>query len=75
MKQKTGAVKASAEQIVKEIRRSTRRQFPAQGKIRIVLEGFARRAVQMSYHPSKTGRKKALLSQLRELALQIWTAG
>src|ERR1700688_4554636 len=40
MRQKTGPAKAPAEQVVKEIRRVTRRQFSAEDKIRIVLEGL-----------------------------------
>ena len=40
MGQKTGPVKKPAEQVVKEIRRVTRRQFSAEEKIRIVLEGL-----------------------------------
>ena len=39
MRQKFGPEKAPAEQIVKDIRRATRRQFSAEEKIRIVLEG------------------------------------
>ena len=40
MRQKSGPVKAPAEQIVKDIRRATRRHFSAEEKIRIVLEGL-----------------------------------
>src|SRR5215813_6767274 len=40
MGQKTGPVKEPAEQVVKEIRRATRRQFSAEEKIRIVLTGL-----------------------------------
>ena len=40
MRQKSGPVKEPAEQIVKEIRRATRRQFSAEEKIRIVLSGL-----------------------------------
>jgi transposase len=40
MKQKSGPVKQPAEQVVKDIRRATRRQFSAEEKIRIVLEGL-----------------------------------
>ena len=40
MGQKSGLVKKPAEQIVKEIRRATRRQFSAEEKIRIVLSGL-----------------------------------
>ena len=39
MRQKSGPEKAPAEQVVKDIRRATRRQFSAGEKIRIVLEG------------------------------------
>ena len=40
MRQKSGPVKKSAEKVVKDIRRATRRQFSAEKKIRIVLEGL-----------------------------------
>ena len=40
MGQKSGPAKESAEQVVKEIRRATRRQFSAEEKIRIVLSGL-----------------------------------
>lgn len=39
MRQKSVPEKAPAEQVVKDIRRATRRQFSAEEKIRIVLEG------------------------------------
>ena len=38
MRQKSEPVKAPAEQIVKDIRRATRRHFSAEEKIRVVLE-------------------------------------
>ncbi|CUH49002.1 hypothetical protein RUA4292_03194 [Ruegeria atlantica] len=37
---KSGKQKASAERVVKDIRRKTRRQHSAEEKIRIVLKGF-----------------------------------
>jgi transposase len=40
MGQKTGPAKEPAEQLVKAIRRATRRQFSAEEKIRIVLSGL-----------------------------------
>ena len=40
MGQKSGPVKEPAEQVIKEIRRATRRQFTAEEKIRIVLSGL-----------------------------------
>ena len=40
MKQKSGPDKAPAEQVLKNIRRQTRRQYSAEEQIRIVLEGL-----------------------------------
>ena len=40
MRRNTNHRKASAEKVVKDIRRATRRQFGAEEKIRIVLEGL-----------------------------------
>ena len=40
MSQKSGTPKLSPEQVVKDIRRATRRQYSAEEKIRIVLDGL-----------------------------------
>ena len=40
MRQKSGPVKEPAPQVLKNIRRATRRHFSAEDKIRIVLEGL-----------------------------------
>src|ERR671917_1183273 len=40
MRQRSGPQKGAAEQTIKDIRRATRRQFSAEEKIRIVLEGL-----------------------------------
>jgi transposase len=40
MRQKSGPAKEQAEQLIKTIRRATRRQFSTEEKIRIVLEGL-----------------------------------
>src|SRR5215467_7825389 len=40
MGQKSGPAKEPAEQVIREIRRSTRRQFSAEEEIRIVLSGL-----------------------------------
>ena len=40
MRQKSGPVKEPATQVLKNIRRATRRHFSAEDKIRIVLEGL-----------------------------------
>ena len=39
MRQKSGTRKAPAEKVIKDIRRVTRRQYSAEERIRIVLEG------------------------------------
>ncbi|RTE88290.1 hypothetical protein D6B98_36505 [Bradyrhizobium sp. LVM 105] len=44
MKQKSGPRKPAAEQVLKDIRRQTRRHYSAEEKIRIVLEGRKRLA-------------------------------
>lgn len=40
MKQKFGTHKASSEQVAKDIRRATRRQYSVEKKIRVVLDGL-----------------------------------
>lgn len=40
MRQKAGTEKPSAETVIKDIRRATRKQYGAEEKIRIVLEGL-----------------------------------
>ena len=40
MRQKSGIGKTPAEQVIKDIRRATRKQYGAEEKIRIVLEGL-----------------------------------
>ncbi len=40
MRQKAGTPKPSAETVIKDIRRATRKQYGAEEKIRIVLEGL-----------------------------------
>jgi len=40
MSQKSGAGKLSSERVVKDIRRATRKQYSAEEKIRIVLDGL-----------------------------------
>jgi transposase len=43
MRRKSGTQKEPAEKVIKDIRRKTRKQYSAEEKIRIVLEGLARR--------------------------------
>ncbi len=40
MRQKSGIHKATSEKVVKDIRRATRKQYSAEAKIRIVLDGL-----------------------------------
>jgi transposase len=40
MRQKSQITKVSSERVVKDIRRATRKQYSAEGKIRIVLDGL-----------------------------------
>ena len=40
MRQKSGTGKAPAQQVIKDIRRATRKQYSAEEKIRVVLEGL-----------------------------------
>jgi len=40
MRQKAGTPKPSAEMVIKDIRRATRKQYGAEEKIRVVLEGL-----------------------------------
>ena len=40
MRQKSGTQKEPAEKVIKDIRRATRKQYSAEEKIRIVLEGL-----------------------------------
>jgi len=40
MRQKSGRLESSSERIVKNIRRATRKQYSAEEKIRIVLDGL-----------------------------------
>jgi len=40
MRQRSGTRKAPAEKVIKDIRRATRRQYSAEEKIRVVLDGL-----------------------------------
>ena len=40
MRQKSGTTETASEQVVKDIRRATRKQYSAEDKIRIVLDGL-----------------------------------
>ena len=59
MKQKSGPGKAPADQVLKDIRRQTRRQYSAEEKIRIVLEGL--RGEKWLLHPASVTAAVATL--------------
>jgi transposase len=59
MGQKSGSVKEPAKQVVKEIRRATRRQFSAEEKIRIVLTGLRGEAAGGRQEQPKANRRDA----------------
>ena len=66
MGQKSGPAKEPAEQLVKEIRRATRRQFSAEEKIRIVLSGLRGWAFSSCPYPAirASPRVRGMSSQL-----------
>jgi hypothetical protein len=61
MRQKSVPVRAPAEQVVKDIRRATRRHFSAEDKIRIVLEGLRGEGQHRRALPSRRHRPEPLL--------------
>lgn len=64
MRSKRASSKAPAERVVKDIRRKTRRQFSAEEKIRIVLEGL-RGDDSIAELCRKEGIAQSLLSVVR----------
>lgn len=55
MRQKPGAGKAPAEQVIKDIRRVTREQYGAKEKILVVLSVYAARGRGNSSKPARIG--------------------
>jgi putative transposase len=66
MGQKSGPVKKLSEQVVREIRRATRRQFSAEEKIRIVLS--ARRGQYRRTVPPRGDRPEPLLPLVKGIS-------
>jgi transposase len=56
MRQKPGPTKEPAEQVVKDIRRATRKHYSAEEKIRIVLEGLRARTALPSSAAGRASR-------------------
>jgi hypothetical protein len=71
MKQKSVPVKEPATQVVKKVRRATRRHFSAEDKIRIVLEGLrGRRALPIARYTAASTRGVAYLTLTRRALYQ-----
>jgi hypothetical protein len=66
MRQKSGPVKESAEKVVKDIRRATRRQFSAEEKIRIVIEGPSSSRPSRAAHAEGAPPKPAAAASAHE---------
>ena len=64
----SGQPKASAERVVKDIRRATRRHFSAEDKIRIVLEGLRGEALAGVIH-----MRTIIEQQVGNFAVQPWS--
>jgi hypothetical protein len=68
MRQKFVPEKEPAAQVVKDIRRATRRHFSAEDKIRIVLEGPARRGQDRGALPPRGHRPEPVLRLVERLS-------
>ena len=74
MRQKSETPNRSSEQVVKDIRRATRKQHSAEEKIRIVLDGLARRIQHRRAVPARRDRREPVL-QLVEGVPGGWEDG
>jgi hypothetical protein len=63
MKQTSGPARKPAEAVIKDIRRATRRQFSAEEKIRIVLEGLRVYALRGVIAAHRLGGELALVAE------------
>ena len=61
MRQKPGTRKSHGEKVVKDIRRATRKQYSAEEKIRIVLDGLQGRGQHRGAVPPRRHRSEPLL--------------
>ena len=59
MKLKSNQPKATAEQVVKDIRRATRRHYSTEDKIRIVLSGFTSVGAKSFWVRAKSNRQSS----------------
>ena len=73
MRQKSGLVREPAEQVMKNIRRVTRRHFSAEEKIRVVLEGL-RGEGSIAPRPPGARSKKLPNSMLTNSRTFNWTS-
>jgi len=60
MRQKSGQSDSSSEQLVKDSRRATRKQYSAEEKIRILLDGYAASIRSRSFAGARDWREPLL---------------
>jgi hypothetical protein len=72
MRQKSGQSDSSSEQLVKDSRRATRKQYSAEEKIRILLDGYAASIRSRSFAGARDWREPLL--QLVEGIPGSWQA-
>ena len=70
MRQKSMPTKEPAEQVIKGIRRATRRHFSAEDKIRIVLEGCAVKRVSPSFAGARGLSRTSIIAGRRIFSRQ-----
>ena len=70
MRQTTGTRKSPGEQIVKDIKRATRKHYSSEEKIRIVLDGLRGKPVTARLHAETT----ATADQTQRLAFDLGKA-
>ena len=68
MGQNSGPAKEPAEQVIKQIRRATRRQFSAEEKIRIVLSGLRGEGQHRRAVPAGGDRPEPLLPMVERIS-------
>ena len=75
MRQKSAPAKEPAEKVVKEIRRATRRQFSAEEKIRIVLEGACAASTALRNSAGVRGSSRTYITAGRKIFLRPVRSG
>ena len=70
MRQKSGLVKEPATQVLKNIRRATRRRFSAEDKIRIVLKDCAARTASPNCAVARGSSRTCIIAGRRTFSRQ-----